>query len=181
MRPGILLYFDFAAVFRVLSPEDCKSLILALLDYARTGEVPELTGQALQAWPDFKAAADRDNENYEDKTRGKHYGGHVTSSRAAGVEPLTFEEWKRAGEPSTASASCSRASASQSNPFHSNPVQSSPLQDNNGSSLRSEHSLREGAESLSLRSRDSRAVSGETAPTAFETKRREALRRFNEI
>lgn len=161
MRPGILLYFDFAAVFRVLAPDDCKSLILALLDYARTGEVPELTGQALQAWPDFKAAADRDAESYEDKTRGKHYGGHVTSSRAAGVEPLTFEEWKQAGEPSTASASCSRASASQSSihPFNQSIKQST--REWKGSELCDSSEL--------------------TPEQNWEEKRREALRSLDEI
>ena len=65
--PYICLYNSYLDSFRTLSDAARGKLVLAMLQYASTGEIPKLTGDARILWPMVRAQMDRDSEKYRDR------------------------------------------------------------------------------------------------------------------
>ena len=65
--PYICMYLSYRSTFATLSEAIRGRLLLAMLDYAATGEVPKLTGVARTLWPILQDQMDRDESNYRDK------------------------------------------------------------------------------------------------------------------
>lgn len=64
--PGVMLYFSSRPSFELLEPEDVKTLLLAMLDYGRTGVEPNLTRPMQRlAWAGLREKLDWDLQRYE--------------------------------------------------------------------------------------------------------------------
>ena len=46
-KPGVMFYFDQCAIFRQMPMEDVYALVMATLDFAENGVVPEFKNPAL--------------------------------------------------------------------------------------------------------------------------------------
>ena len=46
-KPGVMFYFDQCAIFRQMPMEDAYALVMAMLDFAEHGVVPEFKNPAL--------------------------------------------------------------------------------------------------------------------------------------
>ena len=47
-KPGVMFYFDQCAIFRQMPMEDVYALVMATLDFAENGVVPEFKNPALR-------------------------------------------------------------------------------------------------------------------------------------
>ena len=73
---GLILFYDWKSCFELLSGDECKKLILAMIDFSRDGkEPPDLEGMAQMAvnfiFPQIKRAKDA----HEQKSRAGKAGG----------------------------------------------------------------------------------------------------------
>lgn len=78
-RSHLKVYFSFEDDASELTDEEKGRLLLALLRYAKTGEITPLTGNERFLFPVFRAQADRDAENYEIKVSNGSKGGRPTT------------------------------------------------------------------------------------------------------
>ena len=63
----IQLYYDFIEATEGLSDEDCGRLVKAMVEYGRSGVIPEAArvGSVRCIFPMFRLQIDRDNHAYE--------------------------------------------------------------------------------------------------------------------
>ena len=91
-RKSFIIYADYETYFRELSANECKETFLALFEYARTGQIPELTGMSKMAFLVMKNNFDRDDEKYQKmrQTRSKAgKKGGVNSGKARKAKAST--------------------------------------------------------------------------------------------
>ncbi len=93
--PGVMLYFDTQCLFENMDSEDGMALILAMINYAKSGEEPELEGIPQCVWPMLASKIDRDRQNYEETREKRKYAAFVKQCNRDGVEPMTFYQWQR--------------------------------------------------------------------------------------
>ena len=74
-RAFLKVYFDFMERTRELNDNERGRLLLAMLDYARTGDIPELKGNERFCFSTFKVDIDRDCANYASKVNNGSKGG----------------------------------------------------------------------------------------------------------
>ena len=60
------VYYDWAEVTATLSDAERGRLITALVQYAKAGILPELTGAERHLFPMFQAQIDRDRDDYKE-------------------------------------------------------------------------------------------------------------------
>lgn len=89
--PYIKLFLRYEETLEPLSDAEKGRLFMALLKYARTGEVPQLTGNERFLFPTLKQQADRDKEEYEEflqrqQNNGKK-GGAPSGNQNAKKQP----------------------------------------------------------------------------------------------
>ena len=65
--PFVCMYTDYLDRLAPFTAEERGSLLTAMLTYARTGEVPEFTGNERFIWPTLQAQLDRDIQAYWDR------------------------------------------------------------------------------------------------------------------
>ena len=65
-RPGVMFYFGQCAVLRQMPMEDAYALVMATLDFAEHGVVPEFKNPALTyAWSFIQLSVERDSVRYD--------------------------------------------------------------------------------------------------------------------
>ena len=65
-RPGVMFYFGQCAVLRQMPMEDAYALMMATLDFAEHGVVPEFKNPALTyAWSFIQLSVERDSARYD--------------------------------------------------------------------------------------------------------------------
>lgn len=57
----VTLWLSYIDCFKVYTPAEVGNLVLAMLNYQETGEVPEFDGNERFLWPALKADIDSDN------------------------------------------------------------------------------------------------------------------------
>lgn len=75
MRSHLKVYFNFEEDTQALNDSEKGRLLLAMVRYAKDGEVMSLTGNERFLFPVFKAQIDRDIETYEIKISNGSKGG----------------------------------------------------------------------------------------------------------
>lgn len=83
MRSYLKVFFSFEEETKELNDAERGSLLLAMLRYAETGEVPALTGNERFLFPVFKNMIDRDVEIYNVKVSNGSKGGRPVSNKKA--------------------------------------------------------------------------------------------------
>lgn len=102
-KKGFLLYLDYKEHLLLLSDEDRGKLLLALFEYAETGQIPELTGMVKMAFSFIRVQMDRDAQKYVDqceKNRSNGTRGGRPSKKPSGLEnnSLRHKETERFSE-----------------------------------------------------------------------------------
>ena len=64
------VFTDFASSLAPLSDAECGRLFKAMLEYAMSGQEPDLRGNERFVWPSAKASIDRDQKTYDRKAEG---------------------------------------------------------------------------------------------------------------
>ena len=64
---GIFIYFEYYDAIALLSAEERGNLFIALLDYGKSGIIPQLDGAAMIAFTFIKNQIDLDKEKHEAK------------------------------------------------------------------------------------------------------------------
>lgn len=64
------VFTDFASSLAPLSDAECGRLFKAMLEYAMSGQEPDLRGNERFVWPSAKASIDRDHQTYDRKAEG---------------------------------------------------------------------------------------------------------------
>ena len=65
-KPGVMFYFDQCAIFRQMPMEDVYALVMATLDFAENGVVPESKNPALTyVWSFIQLSVERDSVRYD--------------------------------------------------------------------------------------------------------------------
>jgi hypothetical protein len=92
-RPGIMLYFDILEPIKVLPDADKGRLLVAMLEYGKSGTVPEFTGMLALAWGFVQPSIDRDSEAYNRTILKRQYASFCREQKRKGEPELTFDEW----------------------------------------------------------------------------------------
>ena len=92
-RPGIMLYFDILEPIKVLPDEDKGRLLVAMLEYGKTGTVPAFDGMLALAWGFVKPKIDKDEEAYKDSVTQREYAAFCKKRRRLNLSKIPFEEW----------------------------------------------------------------------------------------
>ena len=96
-RPGFMLYYkDFEGI-EEFSVEECGMLMLAILEYATTGESPSFSDRGMrQLWRRIRETLDRDGERYAEKCEANRLRGQYKAYIDRTDVPVSFEQWRRA-------------------------------------------------------------------------------------
>lgn len=92
-RPGIMLYFDILEPIKVLPDADKGRLLVAMLEYGRSGIVPQFDGMLALAWGFVKPKIDRDDESYEEAKIQRRYAAFCKKRNGLNLPKIPFEEW----------------------------------------------------------------------------------------
>ena len=92
-RPGIMLYFDILEPIKVLPDADKGRLLVAMLEYGKSGVVPEFDGMLALAWGFVQPDLDRDSEAYNRTVLKRQYASFCRDQKRNGKPEITFEEW----------------------------------------------------------------------------------------
>ena len=63
----VCLYQSYLSLFAPLSDSARGKLLMAMLTYAFTGEIPVLTGPAKYIWPSLQSQIERDQAKYQER------------------------------------------------------------------------------------------------------------------
>lgn len=66
-KNSFLMYLDYEEQFNLLTDEQVGQLMRAIMQYEKTGNIPELDGMLKIAFSFIKAQLDRDREKYNKK------------------------------------------------------------------------------------------------------------------
>lgn len=93
-RPGVMLYFDLAPMLVRLSDEQRGKLLMAIVDYAQSGNRPEPDDIVLHVlWPFIEQRIDTDAQVYQEKVTKSRYAAYCRDARRAGEEPVSYDCW----------------------------------------------------------------------------------------
>ena len=92
-RPGIMLYFDILEPIKVLPDEDKGRLLVAMLEYGKTGAVPAFDGMLALAWGFVKPKIDKDESEYNMSVLRRQYATTCRERKRKGEPEITFDEW----------------------------------------------------------------------------------------
>ena len=94
-RPGIMLYFDILEPIKVLPDADKGRLLVAMLEYGRSGIVPEFDGMLALAWGFVKPKIDKDEAEYNLSVMRRQYATVCRERKKKGEPEITFDDWMR--------------------------------------------------------------------------------------
>lgn len=92
-KNNFIFYTEWRDCFAILSPEEQSRLLMALIDYQTTGEVPELDGAVLMAFTFIKKPMDQNRKKYADKCERSKANGEK-----GGRPPKTQQPQEKATE-----------------------------------------------------------------------------------
>lgn len=92
-RPGIMLYFDILEPIKVLPDADKGRLLVAMLEYGKSGTVPVFDGMLALAWGFVKPKIDKDSEEYNRTVLKRQYATYCRDRKRKGEPEISFEEW----------------------------------------------------------------------------------------
>lgn len=94
-RPGIMLYFDILEPIRVLPDADKGRLLVAMLEYGKSGKEPQFDGDLglTLAWGFVKPKIDKDSEEYNKTVLKRQYATFCRDRKRKGEMEISFEEW----------------------------------------------------------------------------------------
>lgn len=93
-RPGIMVYFDMMGPLAKLPDADKGQLFWAMLEYGKSGTVPEFDDLALAlAWEFVKPKIDKDSEEYNRTVLKRQYATFCRDRKKKGESEISFEEW----------------------------------------------------------------------------------------
>lgn len=95
-RPGVILYFDLLPVLQRMTKEEAADLIITMLEYGKTGAIPDLSTKGerfLIVWEMVKPRIDSDLENWKEKILQSKYAGYCSAEKRQGREPIDFDSW----------------------------------------------------------------------------------------
>lgn len=93
-RPGIMVYFDIMEPLKKLPDADKGRLFWAMLEYGKTGTVPEFDGLVLAlAWEFVKPKIDKDEAEYNLSVKRRQFATVCRERKKKGEPEITFDEW----------------------------------------------------------------------------------------
>ena len=91
---GVILFPEFLPIFKDMSPEEVKEVIVTALEYNSGMTINEPSGSASRiVWTLLKPRLDANLENYRTTCDNRAYGRYCQVMRDKGQEPLSREEW----------------------------------------------------------------------------------------
>ncbi len=93
-RSGIVVYFDLLPSLERMTAEQQGELFIAMLRYAKYGEVPEFTTERQQIiWEMTQPRLDADALRWDEKILQTKYAGYSSAERRQGREPMDMDSW----------------------------------------------------------------------------------------
>ena len=92
-RPGIMLYFDILEPIRVLPDAEKGQLLVAMLEYGKSGVMPEFDGMLALAWGFVKPKIDKDEAEYNMSVLRRQFATVCRERKKKGEPEITFDEW----------------------------------------------------------------------------------------
>lgn len=74
-KVSFLIYLDYEEQFNLLKDEELGQLMRAVMQYEKTGEVPQLEGMLKMAFSFIKTRLDKDREKYKNKCEQNKQNG----------------------------------------------------------------------------------------------------------
>lgn len=95
-RPGIYLYQNDYELLCVLDPEERCKVLDAMMNYARSGELPDFSDSrlAMMAWKSIKPHLDHDAERYQKRIADGEYAVYCRECDRKELPRLSREEWE---------------------------------------------------------------------------------------
>lgn len=72
---SFLMYLDYEEQFSLLSDEELGQLMRAIMQYEKTGNIPELSGVVKMAFSFIKQQLDRDEEKWQEEKKKRSEAG----------------------------------------------------------------------------------------------------------
>lgn len=94
-RPGIMLYFDILEPVKVLPDADKGRLLVAMLEYGKSGTVPAFDGMLALAWGFIKPKIDKDEAEYNLSVLRRQYATVCRERKKKGEPEITFDDWMK--------------------------------------------------------------------------------------
>lgn len=94
-RPGIMLYFDMLEPIGVLPDADKGRLLVAMLEYGKSGTVPAFDGMLALAWGFIKPKIDKDEAEYNLSVLRRQYATICRERKKKGEPEITFDDWMK--------------------------------------------------------------------------------------
>jgi hypothetical protein len=94
-RPGIMLYFDIIEPVKVLPDADKGRLLVAMLEYGKSGTVPAFDGMLALAWGFIKPKIDKDEAEYNLSVLRRQYATVCRERKKKGEPEITFDDWMK--------------------------------------------------------------------------------------
>lgn len=96
-KKSILLYLDMLPMLESLAPASCGKVVVALLRYASTGQLPEgFRGAEKMALDFIRAQVDRDTEKYRKRCEANRKNALRRSQKQAQATPsFDLDEYER--------------------------------------------------------------------------------------
>ena len=92
-KPGVMIYFDVIPVFAYLSIEEKGMLFEAILNYAKYGEVPQLSEKLTVIWPLIQQRLDFDEARYQVTVLKRKYSAYARWEKQNERQPLPYSYW----------------------------------------------------------------------------------------
>lgn len=94
-KPGVMVYFTMRPVLKRLTNENKGILFDAILEYADTGNVPQLPDALYVVWPLIQTNLLYDEIRYRKVVVKRKYAAYVRWTRNHGEPTLDFPVWAR--------------------------------------------------------------------------------------
>ena len=94
-RPGIMVYFDMMGPLKVLPDAEKGQLFWAMLEYGKSGIIPEFDGLLALAWEFVKPKIDKDYSEYVRSVQRRQFATACRERKRKGESEITFDEWLR--------------------------------------------------------------------------------------
>lgn len=72
---SFLIYLDYEEQFSLLTDEELGQLMRTIMQYEKTGNIPELKGIVKMAFSFIKQQLDRDKEKWQEEKKKRSYAG----------------------------------------------------------------------------------------------------------
>ena len=92
-KPGVMIYFDVIPVFAYLSIEEKGMLFEAILNYAKYGELPELSEKLMVIWPLIQQRLDFDESRYQVTVLKRKYAAYARWEKQNDRQPIPYSQW----------------------------------------------------------------------------------------